>query len=147
MTQSCWRQLWNKSPRFNCINRIDPKILQCSFVKLTADFPKCLTGMYMALCTGHAPLCQHLHRIGKEPSPFCAHCPGIEEIVPHFLLDCQNFCRERHTLSEALGCNASSLSYLLKDPNTTPHLTRFINTTGQLRQTFSEVPLPRKPPD
>jgi hypothetical protein len=35
-----WIHLWHKSPRFNRIHRIDPKILQRSFVKLTADFPK-----------------------------------------------------------------------------------------------------------
>jgi len=35
-----WIRLWHKSPRFNRIHRIDPKMLQCSFVKLMADFPK-----------------------------------------------------------------------------------------------------------
>ncbi|KAG2064937.1 hypothetical protein BDR04DRAFT_1020718, partial [Suillus decipiens] len=83
----------------------------------------------------------------KKPSPFCAHCPGKEETVLHYLLDCQQYCRQRHVLTSTLGRKASSLSFLLSDSNATPHLTRFVNTTGRLRQTFGEVPLPRKPPD
>jgi ribonuclease HI len=93
-TKKRWKRLWQKSPRFNRINRIDPKLIDRSFVKLTADFPKRLTGIYMALRTGHAPLRRHLHRLGKEPSPFCPHCPEIEESVHHFLLDCQHYRRQ-----------------------------------------------------
>ncbi|KAG1838624.1 hypothetical protein DFJ58DRAFT_641293, partial [Suillus subalutaceus] len=57
----------------------------------------------------------HLHRIGKELSPYCTHCP--EESAPHFLLDCQHYRCQRHTLTNALGRKASSLSYLVSDPN------------------------------
>jgi hypothetical protein len=96
--------------RFNHINRLDPKILNCSFVKLTANFPKRLTGLYVALCTGCPP---HLHRIGKEPSPYCVHCP--EESAPHFLLECQHYHCQRHTLMNTLGRKAPSLSYLVSD--------------------------------
>ncbi|KAG2061009.1 hypothetical protein BDR06DRAFT_871542 [Suillus hirtellus] len=64
-THSHWERLWRKSPRYNRMNQLDPKLLHRSFVKLTVDFPKRLTGLYMALRTGHAPLNKHLHRIGK----------------------------------------------------------------------------------
>lgn len=51
-----WEQIWRKSPHYARTNQIDPKLLQHSFVKLTARFPKCLTDVYMVLHTQHAPL-------------------------------------------------------------------------------------------
>ncbi|OJA12298.1 hypothetical protein AZE42_08736, partial [Rhizopogon vesiculosus] len=42
---------------------------------------------------------------------------------------------------------ASSISYLLTDPNATPILVQYINASGRLKTTFGEVPLPHKPPD
>ncbi|KAG2070136.1 hypothetical protein BDR04DRAFT_1201169 [Suillus decipiens] len=146
-TQACWESAWCKSPRFNRINHIDPKILQHSFIKLMESFPKRLTSLYIALCSHHIPLCKHLHRIGKEVTPHCPHCPGTEETVPHFLLDCPHYCHERHVLTQTLGCNASSMSFLLSDPSATLHLVHYINATGRLRTALGEVPLPHKPPD
>ncbi|OAX32763.1 hypothetical protein K503DRAFT_701563, partial [Rhizopogon vinicolor AM-OR11-026] len=51
----------------------------------------------------------------------CPHCQPIEETVHHFLLSCPFYQRERHILVNALGRKAS-ISYLLTDPNATPHL-------------------------
>ncbi|OAX35582.1 hypothetical protein K503DRAFT_696727 [Rhizopogon vinicolor AM-OR11-026] len=128
------------------MNRLDPELLQRSFVKLTATFPKRLTSLYMSLRMGHAPLNKHLHRIGKIESPHCPHCQRIEETVHHFLISCPFYQCERHILVNALGRKAFSISYLLTDPNAT-HLVRYINASGRLKTTFGEVLLPRKPPD
>ncbi|KAG2036498.1 hypothetical protein BDR03DRAFT_866086, partial [Suillus americanus] len=146
-THARWGRLWHKSPRYNHINRIDPKILKCSFIKLTADFPKQLTGLYMALCLQHIPLNLHLNHISKAPSPHCPHCPATKETTPHFLIDCPKYHHKCHVLICSLGRKASSLPFLLSDSNATPHLVCFVNMTRRLRQTFGEVPLPRKPPD
>ncbi|KAG2335756.1 hypothetical protein BDR05DRAFT_897823, partial [Suillus weaverae] len=73
------------------MHHIDPKLLQRSFVKFTADFPKRLTGLFMALRTGHAPLNKHLHRIGKLESPHCPHCANIDETVYHVLITCPQY--------------------------------------------------------
>ncbi|KIK40531.1 hypothetical protein CY34DRAFT_87137 [Suillus luteus UH-Slu-Lm8-n1] len=121
--------------------------MQKSFVKLTASFPKCLTGAYMALCTQHAPLCHHLHRIGKTPSQHCPHCPGINETVLHLLLDCPLYCHKHHALVTTLGCKATSLSFLLSDPSATQHLVCFLNATQHFRKTFGELPIPSPPSD
>ncbi|KAG2354146.1 hypothetical protein BDR07DRAFT_1306959, partial [Suillus spraguei] len=72
-------------------------------VKLTTAFPKCLTGVYMALCTQHALLCHHLHCIGKAPSLHCPHCLGMNETVSHLLLDCPFYHHEYHALVVALS--------------------------------------------
>jgi hypothetical protein len=136
-----------KSPQFNHMNQIDPKILQRSFVKLTADFPKRLTGLYMALHTGHAPINQYLHRIGKAASPKCLHCGNIDESVFHYLTICSHYQHECYLVAHALGCRAMSISFLLSDPDAMPHLVQYVNATGRLRSTFGEVPLPCKPAD
>lgn len=39
-THSRWERLWRKSPRYNRMHQLDPKLLQRSFVKLTSTFPK-----------------------------------------------------------------------------------------------------------
>jgi hypothetical protein len=129
------------------MNRIDPKLLQHSFVKLTASFPKRLTGLYMSLRTGHAPLNKYLHRIGKAESLQCPHCHQVDETVHHYLITCPFYRRERHILAGALGRKATSISFLLTDPIATPHLVQFVNASRRMRGTFGEIPLPRKPPD
>ncbi|KAG2156411.1 hypothetical protein DEU56DRAFT_700514, partial [Suillus clintonianus] len=108
-------------------------------VKLTSSFPKKLTGLYMALHTGHAPLNRHLHRLGKTESPHCAHCPGIEESVHHLLTICPHYQRARHVLIQALGRKATSIPFLLTNEDATPHLVPYINATGRFKTTFGEV--------
>lgn len=145
-THTRWIHSCRKSPRYTRMNRIDPKLLKQSFVKLTASFPKRLTGLYMALRTGHAPLNKYLHRIDKIESPMCPHCHQAEETVHHYLITCPHYRRERHILAGTLGRKATSISFLLTDPIATPHLIQFINASGRMRETLGEIPLPRKPP-
>lgn len=99
--------------------------------------------MYMFLRTGHAPLNQHLHRIHKSDNPACPHCPNVPESVHHFLLSCPHYRRERHHLTVTLGRNASSLQFLLSDPEATIPLIKYVNATGRMRKILGEIPLPR----
>jgi hypothetical protein len=46
-------------------------------------------------------------------------------------------------LIQSLGRKATSISFLLTDEAATPHLIRFVNTTGRLKAVFGEVPFPR----
>jgi hypothetical protein len=142
-THSRWEHLWQKSPCYNRLHQIDPKLMQCSFIKLTASFSKRFTGLYMALHTGHAPLNLHLHRLGKVDRPHCPHCPTIEETVHHYLTSCHHYQHARHHLIQTLGHKATSIPFLLTDKAAVPHLVCYINTTGRLKATFGEVPLPR----
>lgn len=115
-TKHRWKRMWATSPRYNRIQRLDPKVINRSFVKLTATFPKHLTGLLMSLRSQHAPLNQH-HHIKKTDSPFCPHCPEREETVHHYPLECPQYQRERHTIQGAIGHDASSIPYLLTSPD------------------------------
>lgn len=95
-----WRGIWAKSPRYNRTQRLDPDIINRSFVKLTASFPKRLTGLLMCLRSQHAPLNSHLHRINRADDPHCPHCPDREETVHHFLAECP------HTNVKDISSNA-----------------------------------------
>ena len=48
------------------------------------------------IISGHAPLNEHLHRIGLSNSPFCTCCPNKLESVTHYLCECQRYidCRK-----------------------------------------------------
>jgi hypothetical protein len=137
-TRAHWGRLWRKSPRYARTNRIDPNLMQRSFIKLAANFPKRLTSLYISLRSQHIPLNKYLH---------CAHCPQIEETVHHYILDYPKYRRQRYALTYALGRKSSSLPYLLSDADATPHLVKYINGTQRLKATYGEVPLPTKHPD
>jgi ribonuclease HI len=136
---SRWKQIWQTSPRFERMHRLDPSLLDRSFIKLTSTFPKRLTGILIGLRTGHIALNKHLHRLGKSPSMYCPHCPQTVETVHHYLLACPQYRAERHNLSIALGRQATSPQYLLTNVEATPHLIRFLNNTKRLAPIFGEV--------
>ncbi|KAG2045434.1 hypothetical protein BDR06DRAFT_1015676 [Suillus hirtellus] len=83
----------------------------------------------------HAGNCINCH------GPFC---PQIVETVPHFLLDCRQYARERHILSNALRRQVSSLAYLLTSENAISPLMRHINSTGRFKTTFGEIPIDKR---
>ncbi|KAG2061161.1 hypothetical protein BDR06DRAFT_871483 [Suillus hirtellus] len=99
----------------------------------------------MFLCTGHAPLNAHLYRICKLVTPFCSNCPNVEENVHHYLFTCPMYQHAHHQLSNALGCQATSLPYILTDPTATPHLIKYINATGRMKAILGEILLPCTP--
>ncbi|KAG2132992.1 hypothetical protein DEU56DRAFT_739252 [Suillus clintonianus] len=107
--QMRWTQIWEKSPRFERMNRLDPALLNRSFVKLTSSLPKRITGLLIGLRTGHIALNKHLHRLNKSPSQFCPHCPRSTETVHHFILVCRKYRVERHTLAVAIRKSSSAL--------------------------------------
>jgi hypothetical protein len=92
------------------------------------------------LRTRHISLNQHLHRVGKSPTPDCPHREGTMETVQHFLLSCPQYVRERHILSNGLRRSASSIPFLLSNKKASAPLIRYVNSTGGLKSTFGDVP-------
>jgi ribonuclease HI len=134
-----WSDEWKLSPRYARAKVIDHTMPSNKFLKLISPLPKCQTSIYTQLRTRHIPLNHHLHRIGRRDSPHCPICPGIDETIHHYLFDCPQYAREQHILSNALRCNASSISYLLSSDKATKPLMRFINSSGRLKPTFGEI--------
>jgi ribonuclease HI len=136
-----WANTWKTSPRYTRISAIDPSMPSNKYIKLVAMLPRRQTSVYTQLRTRHIPLNQHLHRIGKSPSPHCPICPGRNETIDHYLFDCPQYVRERHILSNALRRKANSLTYILTSEKAIDPLIRFINSTGRLKPTFGEITL------
>ncbi|KAH7915762.1 hypothetical protein BJ138DRAFT_1238184, partial [Hygrophoropsis aurantiaca] len=97
------------------------------------------------LCTNHAPLNKHLHRIkgkAEEPaSPRCPHCNLREEIVHHFLLTCPAFIQQHNALLRAIPRQKHNLPSLLNDPKCITHLFKYIAATERFKTVFGDVTL------
>ncbi|KAI6033770.1 hypothetical protein BKA83DRAFT_4044275 [Pisolithus microcarpus] len=63
---SAWRKEWKCSPRFCSMVNINPELPSKSFIKLAGALHKKQTGLYIQLCTNHAPLNHHLHQINRS---------------------------------------------------------------------------------
>ena len=136
-----WKAQWEKSPRYAKAKVIDPSMPSLNFLKLADSLPKYQTSIYTQLRTRHAPLNQHLHRIGKSDSPHCPACPGREETIYHLIFDCPQYARERHTLQNTLRRKASSINFILSSEKATHALMKYINSTQRFKTTFGENPL------
>ncbi|RDX40673.1 hypothetical protein OH76DRAFT_1329873, partial [Lentinus brumalis] len=102
------------------------------------------------LRTGHAPLNQHLHMIGRADTRRCAGCGAAKETVLHFLLQCPKFSLHRRIFFGPLGRNGQRLDYclvepfemvqyLLSTPEGTTQLFKFVNATKRLQKTFGDL--------
>ncbi|KAG2071139.1 hypothetical protein BDR04DRAFT_1016818 [Suillus decipiens] len=110
-----------------------------NFIKLTNGLRKCTSSIYIQLRTCHIPLNYHLHRINKSDTPHCPICPGIDETIHHYLFDCPQYRRECHIFTNTIRHNATSITHILTSGKTTPHLIRFVNSTGRFKPTFGEL--------
>jgi len=70
-----WAQReWTASPRHTCMKRLLPTAPTKKYLALVNDLPHKHTSILTQLCTAHAPLTKHLHRIRKAGSPICPNC-------------------------------------------------------------------------
>ncbi|KIJ10229.1 hypothetical protein PAXINDRAFT_86367 [Paxillus involutus ATCC 200175] len=97
-----WAKLWAKSPRFIHSASYDRNMLSGSYVKLISALPRRHASLLIWLRTKHIALNTHLHHIAKADTPYCPHCPGIREDIPHFILKCPQYARERQILTRHL---------------------------------------------
>ncbi|KAF8836638.1 hypothetical protein BDN67DRAFT_910795, partial [Paxillus ammoniavirescens] len=99
-------------------------------VKLILNLPRYHASVLVWLRTKHISLNAHLHRITKVDLPDCPHCPGTKEDVPHFILRCPHYTRERTTRFSHLRRKAHQLNHLLTDSKANPYLMNYVNSTG-----------------
>ena len=140
-----WKELLEQSPRWQKLKRIDPTAPSNRFRKITSSLPRRHVATLIQLCTGHAPLQHHLHRIQPDEfeSPTCPACGQCDETVAHFLLECQCYADSRHRLEQAVGRSSRNLAELLSNPSMFKHLFEFIHKTQRFKKTFSDLNLPK----
>ena len=141
--KSLRKRIFWESPRGPATLAIDDTLPSGAFLKLTDNLPKRHTAAIFQLCTGHAPLNKHLHRISKADNPSCPHCPDHDETVTHFLLHCPRYERQRAHLCYAIQRKARQIPKLLSDPKCTPHLLRFIHETKHFEKQLGDLALPK----
>lgn len=127
-----WKQRWRKSPRWPKLNTIDQSLPSKRYLKAVKGLRRGQRSLITQIRTGHIGLNRHLHRITKAPSPDCPHCDGIEETVHHFILECQQYKRERQILRRALGRDADSLAYMLTKESGMKELVKYVNGAGRM---------------
>ncbi|KIK77984.1 hypothetical protein PAXRUDRAFT_165213, partial [Paxillus rubicundulus Ve08.2h10] len=95
-----------------------------------ADLPCCHASVLIWLRTKHILLNMHLHRITKAKMSDCPHCPGTKEDIPHFILRCPHYTRERQILVRHLQRQAYQLPHLLSHSKAILYLMNYVNGTG-----------------
>jgi ribonuclease HI len=121
-----WMQRWEKSPRYNRIKHIDPKLPSASFLKATRTLTRRQASIIIQLRSGHIPIRKYLHRIGKSDTPNCSRCHDSEESVHHLLFECPKHTAPRQQLRNTMGRDAWSLTALLGNTKGMKAVTRFI---------------------
>ena len=105
--------------RYPRLRSIDASVPSSQFRKLTANLTRKQASLLVQLRTGHAPLNQHLARMGVAESPTC---PA--------------YATQRRLLYAELTRDAYSISRLLAHPKAMGPLFRFIIATRRLATTF-----------
>jgi len=132
-SQDLWNQRWSRSPRGRKLRAIAPSLPTNKYLKSISQLTRSHASLITQLRTGHIALNQHLHRIGKAPSPNCPHCePDATEDISHVLVQCPSYRVARSHLNRRYGRNAHNAKYLLTSPRTYPDIVAFFRSTGCL---------------
>ncbi|KAG0144786.1 hypothetical protein CROQUDRAFT_94576 [Cronartium quercuum f. sp. fusiforme G11] len=96
------------------------------------------------LRTGHCPLNDYLHRFKRSMTRQCRGC-GVPETVPHFLLYCGKYRRQRAIFrqkvkEEKIKVKLHSANRVLDTPTLFPSLVEFILATGRFEHLCSYLP-------
>ena len=139
ITKCDTKEWWKRSKRYRRIKSIDPSLPSGKYIKATADLNRKQTSILTQLRIDHIPLNNHLFRIKKAASPYCAYCPNTTETTNHFLFFCQKFARQRHKLVLALKRKAFSKNYILTDESAIRHTINYINDTGRFKHYIGDI--------
>jgi len=129
-----WRVQWAKSQCFQHASAIDPKLPMGTFLTMVKDVSRAQASILFQLRSRHAPLHNHLHRIGRVDWPLCPFCKSTEEMVHHFLFDCPAHSHTRFALSRALGLNFKSIYYVLGDTKALEPLLRYLKDMNRFQE-------------
>jgi len=125
------RKWFENLPRCHKLQLIDPSMPSLKFRKDTQGMEQWKTSLLVQLRMGHIPLQVHLKRIGKTDSPIFPRCHKAEEMVGHYLTECEAFTTQRGHMERQLWRATKSVSTLLMNPKVFTSLFRFIHNMGR----------------
>ncbi|KAG2069407.1 hypothetical protein BDR04DRAFT_961061, partial [Suillus decipiens] len=101
------------------------------FSEIIKRLPRRHSSFLFRLCTGHAPLNKHLHRIAKLPTATCQQCEEESESVQHYLFRCPAYARQRDALRMELGTKAHHVKHVLNDKGCLKSTFKYITSTNR----------------
>lgn len=126
------------SKRIDRMKDIDPSMPSNNFAKRAKFLSRRHAAMLIRLRSGHIPLSQYLHRIGKRSSPLYQECGKVESVF-HYLIECRQYALPRKKLEKKLKRNARSIKALPSNPFATTALFEYVNETGRFRGMEKEL--------
>lgn len=132
---------WKHSKYFNKMKAIDARMTgkrRGIYMKIIKGLSRRRISILTQLRTGHAPLNNHLHKIGKAENDKCQNCCNSKETVKHYLVDCPEWEDRRKALKEIDGRRSREVKHLLGDKKFIKETLKFIESTGRFKQTHGE---------
>jgi ribonuclease HI len=125
-----WQAEWSRSPRFLRISLFDSALPRAGVARAYSDLSRPQCSVFTQLRTAHFALNSYLYRFHLAPSPDCDLCL-VPETVPHYLLSCPRYRRERLDMIISLGTARLSLRRLLAVKSDPKPALRFVRDTGR----------------
>ena len=133
------RERWETSPRFEKLNRLDPKLPSKDFPQLVSKLPRRHASLLFQLRSGHAPLNAHLFKIGVADTPYCPTCKQEHETIFHFIRACPTYRTQRERLQARFKGRDPPLRFLLTNAEALRPLFEYIHDTKRLQETYKEL--------
>lgn len=137
------KRLWQNSPRFEKMKKIDETLPSANFARITDKLPRRNCTLLMQLRSGHAPLNDFLYKIGKVSHPMCQACEMEKETTKHFLVICPRYDAIRQKIQRELKCRDVSMKTLLSNPKSMEFLFEYINGTKRFENTIGKLKVPK----
>lgn len=136
------KQRWQHSPRFEKMQKIDETLPSANFIRITDKLPRRNGALLMQLRSGHAPLNNFLHKIGKISDPICQACQMENETVKHFLMRCPRYDAIRQRTQRELKSREVSMKTLLSNSRSMKFLFEYINRTKRFEALYGKMAVP-----
>jgi len=135
------KEWWQRSPRFRKTRLIDPSFPSAKYIEITSSLNRRQASILTQLRTGHAPINQHLHRIGKSDTPYCPQstCIRATEDIRHLIFTCPRYAQERYHLTQKISKKNLSAPKLFADGNIIPHTLNYLNRIGRFRHIYGDI--------
>jgi ribonuclease HI len=128
-----WIAEWSASLRFHRLSLFDSPKPSNALARLYADLSRPQCSILTQLRTAHLALNSYLYHFHLGPSPDCALCL-VPETVPHFLLSCPAYRRQRLRLILRLGTARLTLRLLLSAKSQPRPVLDFVRETERFQR-------------